>query len=96
MTQVFGRITETRCGGTDVTDDIVTTLRNECQCSDDCRASNDPCIPMRAADGIERLRTHMDALVLDNVELMAKVATLQATIDGRFESTSTTQAVRGA
>lgn len=47
-----------------------------------------------AADEIERLRTHMDALLIDNVELMGKVATLQATIDGRFDSTSTTQAVR--
>lgn len=37
-------------------DDIVTRLRNECQCSDDCRAVNDPCISMRAADEIERLR----------------------------------------
>lgn len=39
-----------------MTDDIVTRLQNECQCSDDCRAVNDPCIPMRAADEIELLR----------------------------------------
>lgn len=39
-----------------MSDDIVTRLRNECQCSDDCQAVNDPCIPMRAADEIERLR----------------------------------------
>lgn len=38
------------------TDDIVTRLQNECQCSDDCRAVGDPCISMRAADEIERLR----------------------------------------
>ena len=39
-----------------MTDDIVTRLQNECQCSDDCKAENDPCIPMQAADEIERLR----------------------------------------
>jgi len=45
-----------------VNDDIVTRLRNECQCSDDCRAENDPCISMRAADEIERLRTLAERL----------------------------------
>ena len=41
-------------------DDIVTQLRNECQCTDDCRAVNDPCISMRGADEIERLRGERD------------------------------------
>ena len=41
-------------------DDIVTQLRNECQCTDDCRAVNDPCISMRGADEIERLRDERD------------------------------------
>lgn len=41
-------------------DDIVNRLRNECQCSDDCRAVNDPCIPMHAADEIERLQEQVD------------------------------------
>ena len=38
-----------------MTSNIVNLLRNECQCSDDCRAVNDPCIPMRAADEIEQI-----------------------------------------
>lgn len=42
-----------------MSDDIVTQLQNECQCSDDCRAVNDPCISMRAADEIERLRAEV-------------------------------------
>lgn len=43
-----------------VTDDIVTRLRGECQCSDNCRDVGDPCISMRAADEIERLRADRD------------------------------------
>ena len=42
-----------------MSDDIVTRLRNECQCSDDCRAENDPCIPMQAVAEIERLRADL-------------------------------------
>lgn len=45
-----------------VSDDIVTRLHNECQCTDDCRAVNDPCIPMQAADEIERLRSDVARL----------------------------------
>ena len=70
-----------------MSEDIVTRLREKYQ--------GQLLICAEAADEIERLRTHMDALLFHNVELMAKVATLQATIDGRFESTSITQAVRG-
>lgn len=46
-----------------VSDDIVTTLRGECQCSDNCRDVGDPCISMRAADEIERLRAAADQAV---------------------------------
>jgi len=46
-----------------VSDDIVIQLRNECQCSDDCRAANDPCISMRAADEIEELRARVERVV---------------------------------
>ena len=45
-----------------MTDDIVTRLRNECQCSDNCRAVGDPCIAMTAADEIERLRAEVARL----------------------------------
>ena len=43
-----------------VTDDIVTRLRGECQCSDNCRDVGDPCISMRAADEIENLEADRD------------------------------------
>jgi len=74
-----------------VTDDIVTRLRFP----PDYGTFADAATMEEAADEIERLRTHMDALLLDNIEFMAKIATLQAIIDGRFESTSTTHEVRG-
>ena len=41
-------------------DDIVTRLQNECCCDDDCQAVNDPCISMRAANEIERLRHYLE------------------------------------
>ena len=56
-----------------VNDDIVTTLRGECQCSDNCRDVGDPCISMRAADEIERLRATLkkaEVVLLEGAELV--------------------------
>jgi hypothetical protein len=52
-----------------MTDDIVTRLRNECQCSDNCRTANDPCIPIQAVDEIERLRNieHQQLDIIQNL-----------------------------
>lgn len=76
-------------------DDIVTRLRGHAE--DEAMLGNDWLrdVMRDASDEIERLRTHMDVLVDHNVELMAKVASLEAVINGRLESTSITQAVRG-
>ena len=53
-----------------MSDDIVTRLRNECQCSDNCRAVGDPCIAMTAADEIERLRADANTLLATKVVLL--------------------------
>ena len=78
-----------------MSDDIVTRLRERAERSLHTGSDVPVSLMREAADEVERLLTHMDALLLDNIELMAKVAGLQAIIDGRFESTSTTHEVRG-
>lgn len=52
--------------------DIVTQLRRECQCTDDCRAVNDPCISMRGADEIERLRSMCEEFAQSGKEFGTK------------------------
>ena len=65
-----------------MSDDIVRRLQNECQCSDDCRAVNDPCIPMQGASEIERLRAELKDADDDFHALKAMFDRMRAEVRG--------------
>ena len=56
--------------------ELITQLKQECQCSDNCVSANDPCIPMRAACEIAHLMARIEQDRCAFQELMDKNETL--------------------
>lgn len=68
--------------------DLITQLKRECQCSDNCVSADDPCIPMRAACEIAHLMARIEQdrcafqKLMDKNETLHKLSmALQSDID---------------